>query len=99
MAGVAGAGTMGRGIAQVLAQGGVRTLLFDAQPGAAQKARDSIAQSLGRLVERDTRDAARIGKDFSRAWRRAGGRRWRELRAIMKSVAQSAAVQAAQAPA
>jgi 3-hydroxybutyryl-CoA dehydrogenase len=34
VAGVAGAGTMGRGIAQVLAQCGARTLLFDAQPGA-----------------------------------------------------------------
>jgi hypothetical protein len=40
VAGVAGAGTMGRGIAQVLAQCGARTLLFDAQPGAAQKAKE-----------------------------------------------------------
>jgi len=32
VAGVAGAGTMGRGIAQVLAQSGARTLLFDALP-------------------------------------------------------------------
>jgi 3-hydroxybutyryl-CoA dehydrogenase len=52
VAGVAGAGTMGRGIAQVLAQCGARTLLFDAQPGAALKARDSIAQALGKLVEK-----------------------------------------------
>ena len=52
VAGVAGAGTMGRGIAQVLAQGGTRTLLFDAQPDAAQKARASIAQALGKLVEK-----------------------------------------------
>ena len=51
-AGVAGAGTMGRGIAQVLAQCGARTLLFDAQPGAAAKARESISQSLSRLVEK-----------------------------------------------
>ena len=43
---------MGRGIAQVLAQCGARTLLFDTQPGAARKARDSIAQSLGKLVEK-----------------------------------------------
>ena len=35
VAGVTGAGTMGRGIAQVLAQCGVRTLVFDAKPGAA----------------------------------------------------------------
>jgi 3-hydroxybutyryl-CoA dehydrogenase len=52
IAGVAGAGTMGRGIVQVLAQCGVRTLVFDAQPGAAGKARDAIAQALGKLVEK-----------------------------------------------
>jgi len=51
-AGVAGSGTMGRGIVQVLAQCGVRTLVYDAQPGAAQKAKDSIAQALARLVEK-----------------------------------------------
>src|SRR6476660_3735172 len=52
VAGVAGSGTMGRGIVQVLAQCGARTLVFDAQPGAARKARDSIAQTLGKLAER-----------------------------------------------
>jgi len=52
IAGVAGAGTMGRGIAQVLAQGGTRTLLFDAQPGAALKGKQSIADALGRLAEK-----------------------------------------------
>jgi 3-hydroxybutyryl-CoA dehydrogenase len=51
-AGVAGAGTMGRGIAQVLAQCGVRTLLCDAQAGAAEKAKASIAQALARLAEK-----------------------------------------------
>src|SRR5262245_50375619 len=51
-AGVVGAGTMGRGIAQVLAQGGARTLLFDAQPGAAKKAKESIAAALGKLAEK-----------------------------------------------
>ena len=52
VAGVAGAGTMGRGIAQVLAQGGARTLVFDAQPGAARKARESIADALGKLAQK-----------------------------------------------
>ena len=52
VAGVAGAGTMGRGIAQVLAKCGIRTLLFDAQPGAAEKGRESISQSLGKLGEK-----------------------------------------------
>jgi 3-hydroxybutyryl-CoA dehydrogenase len=52
VAGVAGSGTMGRGIVQVLAQCGVRTLVFDAQSGAAPKAKESIAQALGKLLER-----------------------------------------------
>ncbi len=51
-AGVAGTGTMGRGIAQVLAQCGVRTLVCDAQPGAAEKARQSIGEALRRMAEK-----------------------------------------------
>ena len=50
--GVVGAGTMGRGIAQVLAQGGARTLVFDAQPGAAEKARSAIGEALARMAEK-----------------------------------------------
>jgi 3-hydroxybutyryl-CoA dehydrogenase len=52
VAGVAGAGTMGRGIAQVLAQCGARTLIFDAQPGAAAKARQALGEALARLAEK-----------------------------------------------
>lgn len=52
VAGVAGAGTMGRGIAQVLAQCGARTLLYDAQPGAADQARQSIGEALKRMAEK-----------------------------------------------
>ena len=58
--GVAGAGTMGRGIAQVLAQCGARTLLYDAQPGAARKAKDAIAGSLAKLVEKGRLGAAQV---------------------------------------
>jgi len=65
-AGVAGAGTMGRGIAQVLAQGGARTLLFDAQPGAAAKAKDAIAQALGKLVEKGKSTQAEAAAIVSR---------------------------------
>jgi len=52
VAGVAGSGTMGRGIVQVLAQCGARTLVFDAQPGAAAKAKDAIAKSLAGIVQK-----------------------------------------------
>ena len=62
-AGVAGSGTMGRGIVQVLAQCGARVRVYDAQAGAAAKAKDSIAKILagvvakGRLAQADA-DAA-----------------------------------------
>jgi 3-hydroxybutyryl-CoA dehydrogenase len=56
VAGVAGSGTMGRGIVQVLAQSGVRTLVFDAQPGAAQKAKSVLKEALSKLVERGKLD-------------------------------------------
>src|SRR5260221_12453568 len=66
VAGVVGAGTMGRGIAQVLAQCGARTQLYDAQPRAAQKAKDAIAQSLGRLVEKGRLGAAEVQATLGR---------------------------------
>jgi 3-hydroxybutyryl-CoA dehydrogenase len=65
-AGVAGAGTMGRGIAQVLAQSGARTLLFDAQPGAARKARESIQAALGKLAEKGRLSAAEVDAAMGR---------------------------------
>ena len=49
---VIGTGTMGRGIVQVSAQGGMRVLAFDEKPGAAQAAKDYIAKTLGGLVEK-----------------------------------------------
>ncbi|MEQ8195721.1 MAG: 3-hydroxyacyl-CoA dehydrogenase NAD-binding domain-containing protein, partial [Rhodospirillales bacterium] len=64
--GVLGAGTMGRGIAQVAAQGGMGVTLVDAKDGAANEARDFIAKMLGRAVERkrlDQKDAdAALGR-------------------------------------
>jgi 3-hydroxyacyl-CoA dehydrogenase len=62
VAGVAGSGTMGRGIVQVLAQCGVRTLVFDAKPGAAQVAKDAIAKSLATLVQKGRVQQADAGR-------------------------------------
>src|ERR1700716_3229778 len=66
VAGVAGAGTMGRGIAQVLAQCGVRTLVFDAQAGAAQKAKDAVGQARAKLAEKGKLEAAAAQKTLAR---------------------------------
>ena len=50
VAGVFGAGTMGRGIAQVCAQAGITTLLFDSRDGAVKEAIATIDKSLEGLV-------------------------------------------------
>jgi 3-hydroxybutyryl-CoA dehydrogenase len=66
VAAVAGSGTMGRGVVQVLAQCGVRTLVFDAQPGAARSARDAIAQALARLAEKGRLTRAAVEATMAR---------------------------------
>jgi 3-hydroxybutyryl-CoA dehydrogenase len=49
---VAGAGTMGLGIAQVAAMGGARTTLYDVAPGQLERALAAIAANLDRGVEK-----------------------------------------------
>ena len=50
--GVIGAGTMGNGIAQVFAQSGFEVKLYDALPGAVERARATIEKSLAKFVEK-----------------------------------------------
>jgi 3-hydroxybutyryl-CoA dehydrogenase len=56
--GVIGTGTMGRGIVQVAAQGGMRVIAFDSTPGAAVGAMDAIAKTLRGLAEKRRISAA-----------------------------------------
>jgi 3-hydroxybutyryl-CoA dehydrogenase len=49
---VVGTGVMGRGIAQIAAQAGVRVLLHDSRPGAAREAKESVSGQLARLAEK-----------------------------------------------
>jgi 3-hydroxybutyryl-CoA dehydrogenase len=56
--GIVGAGAMGQGIAQMAAQAGSSVALFDLQPGAAEKARDSLADTWQKLVDKNKIDAA-----------------------------------------
>ncbi|WP_229707729.1 3-hydroxyacyl-CoA dehydrogenase [Tistrella bauzanensis] len=58
MAGVIGTGSMGRGIAQVLAEAGVVVRLADANPGAAEAARGFIADMLARKIAKGQCDEA-----------------------------------------
>jgi len=50
--GIVGTGAMGRGIAQIAAQAGIRVLLFDALHGAATNARDTVIGTLGKLADK-----------------------------------------------
>jgi 3-hydroxybutyryl-CoA dehydrogenase len=50
--GIVGTGAMGRGIAQIAAQAGIRVLLFDALHGAAANARDTVTGTLGKLADK-----------------------------------------------
>jgi len=49
---VVGAGQMGGGIAQVVAASGRHVSLYDAQPGATDRALDTMRKSLGKLEEK-----------------------------------------------
>lgn len=54
---VIGAGTMGRGIAQVFAQAGYEVALFDAYPAALEAGVSQIGKMLDRAAEKGTLDA------------------------------------------
>ncbi|MGA9040471.1 MAG: 3-hydroxyacyl-CoA dehydrogenase NAD-binding domain-containing protein [Terriglobales bacterium] len=63
---VIGAGTMGRGIAQVAALGGYRTILEDLLPNALRKAESEIRTNLDKAVELGKVGAADAGAVFTR---------------------------------
>jgi 3-hydroxybutyryl-CoA dehydrogenase len=48
--GIVGTGIMGRGIAQIAAQSGIRVLLYDSRADAAREAKKSIQDTLSRLA-------------------------------------------------
>ena len=50
--GVVGCGAMGQGIAQVSAQGCIRTLLFDAREGGAAAAKERISGHINRMADK-----------------------------------------------
>jgi 3-hydroxybutyryl-CoA dehydrogenase len=56
--GVAGAGAMGRGIAQICVQAGSTVQLYDTQGGALARARDDIFAQWDRMVDKGRMEAA-----------------------------------------
>lgn len=63
--GIVGTGAMGRGIAQVTAQGGIKAVMFDAAAGGAAKARTAILDTLKGLVARGRLTDADLAKTES----------------------------------
>ena len=60
--GVVGTGAMGRGIAQVTAQGGIKAVMFDAAAGGAAKAKAAILETLKGLVAKGRLTDADVAK-------------------------------------
>jgi 3-hydroxybutyryl-CoA dehydrogenase len=88
--GVAGAGTMGHGIAQAFAQAGCAVVLFDQAPEALERARAAIARSLGKLAEKQVitpadRDAALGRVVFAEALSRLA-----DVDFVVEAIAESA---------
>ena len=84
---VIGAGTMGAGIAQVAAVAGHPVLVYDAAPGAAERAVDAVRDRIAALVAKGRLDVdpARLRLDVAReldelgpagAWSRPWSRTW-----------------------
>jgi 3-hydroxybutyryl-CoA dehydrogenase len=63
---VIGAGTMGQGIAQLCAQSGFQTLLYDINATVLEKARVATQQSLAKLVEKGKLTASEQEAVFNR---------------------------------
>lgn len=76
--GVVGAGTMGRGIAQIAALGGFETVLYDPLPGVATQSAEALKQALdkgaarGRWGEEDAATAAQRVQPAEEVERMAG---------------------------
>ncbi len=58
--GVAGAGAMGRGIAQIATQAGSTVRLYDTQPQAVARARDELFSQWDRLLDKGRMDATAV---------------------------------------
>ena len=66
LVGVVGAGTMGQGIIQVAAAGGMTVLAYDEKPQATETAKSKIANFLGRAVEKQRMTASEAAAAIKR---------------------------------
>jgi len=65
---ICGAGTMGRGIAEVFARAGLYTILYEPDQTVLEKARNSIGDSLYKLVEKNKIPAVEKRRPFNESF-------------------------------
>ncbi len=83
---VIGAGTMGCGIAQLLAARGLEVLLYDADPAALQRALSRIAQRLRRQAEKGELEEEALGRALRTLRPAAGAGQLREADLAIEAV-------------
>jgi 3-hydroxybutyryl-CoA dehydrogenase len=84
--GVVGSGTMGSGIAQVLAQSGYPVILLDSLPEALDRAAAGIQKSLQRLVKKGTLAEEQVPAILERIERTTRPEAMREARIVIEAV-------------
>jgi len=86
--GVAGAGAMGRGIAQIAAQAGSTVRLFDMQPQTVQRAVQELGAQWDRLLEKGRMDAAAVAAAKDRLQPAASLRELADCELVIEAVVE-----------
>jgi 3-hydroxybutyryl-CoA dehydrogenase len=86
---VVGAGTMGNGIAQVLAQAGYPVILVDVSPEALDRAAQTIQKSLERLVKKGSLGEEQVAGILERISRTAKLEAVRECQLVIEAVTEN----------
>jgi len=88
---VVGSGTMGNGIAQVLAQSGFPVILTDVLPEALDRAAQMIQKNLGRLVKKGSLGEEQIPAILERISRTTKVETVREAQLVIEAIVEDAA--------
>ncbi len=88
--GVVGSGTMGNGIAQVLAQAGYPVVMMDTSPEALDRAAATIQKSLERLVKKGVLGAEQVPVILERVSRTTKPEPLREAQVVIEAVPEDA---------
>jgi 3-hydroxybutyryl-CoA dehydrogenase len=88
--GVVGSGTMGNGIAQVLAQAGYPVVMMDTSPEALDRAAGTIQKSLERLVKKGALGTEQVSVILERISRTTKPEALREAQLVIEAVPEEA---------